>query len=124
VKTSKKDFAYFQKSALEWQSILYMDAWQIFFGHVRDSQNLAWIFDNIPGRSITMILNKEWGDTSITRRELNLSAFHETCEIMLTRLDDMAKKGVSKDQTDEVRHEIIRILEKVIWKPHWEKHRK
>ena len=124
-RTTEQDFKYFKQCALRWQAILSLGGWEIFFNHVENENNyLAWIDSNTPGRCATIGLNKNWHSTEVSKRQLSMSAFHEICELLLERLDDMARHSFSDEIVNEARHEIIRVMEKVIWEADYGSSRK
>jgi hypothetical protein len=122
--TNDAHFHYFKQSCNKWQEKLSLCGWEIIYRHIEDSKNVAWEEANIDARCATISLNKSWREIKPTKRELNLTAFHEICELLLERIDRLARAYYADSIIDEPRHEIINVLQKTIWQPYWEKHRK
>jgi hypothetical protein len=116
-KTTTENFELFKKCVGYWLKFYGLYGWDLRFLHQEDDDSLAYTSYNILNRSASVILAKEW-DRPVTDRELDKIAFHEVGEVLLLRLRHIAEaRFISDEETGEEIHNIIRILENVIWKP-------
>ena len=135
-KTTKKHFKFFKKECRYWLDRFDLGSWQVCFEHANypDMPSRAWHATKWKGRTSTLGLAVDWkqdhGDTyeldKPTKKKIALSAFHETCELLLVRLHINANidaKPSIIDENDEVTHAIIRRLEKAVWEPYWKEKR-
>ena len=86
--------------------------------HQEDDDSLAYTRFNVPNRSISIVLAKNWGDRVVTDIEIDKTAFHEVCELLMMRIRFIAEaRFLTDEETGEEIHNIIRILENVVWEP-------
>ena len=119
--TTKKQFKIFQDQVIKWLEYFGLKGWQVHFIHKKTDARAKLIF-NCVGRIATFILSADWSKIDddgiqITDHDIRKCAFHEVCELLLGRLNDMAKQRFNLDEldVDEELHHIIRTLENVIF---------
>ena len=117
---TKKDLEFFIKHARYWQKRLALSGWNIYYAQDGSTGFEACMTADSPSRTATILLADSWS-VEVTKKELAMAAFHEIAELLLHRLDEMARYSVSDTCVNEPRHEIIRILEAEIFDPWWEK---
>ncbi len=107
--------------ALFWIEYFGLLGWNVEFSHDEhqdDSRaSCGW---KITGRIINLNLNRVWErrPDKIRNEEIKRCAFHEVCELLLSRIGMMGKGRISNnnDLVDEEIHNIIRTLENTIFK--------
>lgn len=117
--TTKSDFDYFCKRARYWIKYFGLLEWDIdfFFNKNEEDQGeeLAYCIANLEGRAATLGLCHAWQETKPNRKQLNLVAFHEVCELLLSPINILSKaRFITESRIDEARHSIIRRLENTI----------
>jgi len=120
LKTSKKDFEIFKVECRKWINILGLKDWQVHFTHTKMDGIRAQIVFQCIARVATISLNTEWNEwakISITDQLIKKAAFHEVCELLMGKLNDLATQRFNLDEADveEEIHRIIRTLENVLW---------
>ena len=118
--TTKKHFEIFKKEALRWLDFFGLKGWQVHFLHKKKNSVRASVIFNCVGRVATFVLNTHWSEQDgirFTDHDVRRCAFHEVCELLLGRLNDMASQRFNLDELDveEEIHQIIRTLENVIF---------
>lgn len=113
MKTSKKHFTVFKKECLKWIVLFGLLDWKFSFFHEQwDNEALANYKTNLEGKCAAINLSIDWADEPITNAQIKRSAFHEVCEVMLSRLAICVRsRFVSSDEIIEAIHDIIRRLE-------------
>lgn len=120
MKTTKVHFRYFDHQVKHWIAFFRLN-WKVFTGHTEFAHtNLAETICEGPARSATIFLNKNWHETDVTEQELDETAFHEVCEVLLDRLDSMARISCTDEKVNEARHEVIQILTQAIFEPQYQ----
>ncbi len=121
-KTGKRHFKVFCDEARKFIDIFGLAGWEVYFEHKKYlSTELAVCITDQQGRTCTISLSPEWVELKPTDLEIRKAAFHEVCELLLSRLNTFAKdRFVRESQIDEESHSIIRTLERVLWEPYHE----
>ncbi len=116
-KTNKRHYNLFCNEVRKFIDIFGLVGWEVNFEHKRYlSTELAVCITDQQGRTCTISLSPTWVGLKPTDLEVRKSAFHEVCELLLSRLNTFAKdRFVQESQIDEESHNIIRILERVLW---------
>jgi prephenate dehydrogenase len=115
-KTTKKDFKVFCDSVYYWINEFGLKGWHLYFEHVYLENSLAQVTYNIITRIATFKLSTIW-DIPVSNRDINLRAFHEVLELLLSRLNILAKlRFINEGEIDEELHNIIRIFENIFFK--------
>lgn len=116
-KTTKRHFKLFCDEVDKFVGLFGLVGWEVYFDHktyVSSAQSVC-ITDQ-QGRTCTIALATEWVALKPTDLEVRKAAFHEVCELLLSRMNTFAKgRFVREDQIDEETHNLIRILERVLW---------
>lgn len=118
--TTTEHFDIFQKEALKWLDFFGLKGWDVHFSHRKLNGDRARIIFNGVGRVATIFLNTHWTEEDgilFTDKDIRKSAFHEVCELLLGRLNQMASQRFNLDALDieEEIHQIIRTLENVVF---------
>ena len=118
--TTNAHFKKFKKNVEKWIKHFGLLNWEVGCHHQdedEDSENdLAYTTFVIDNRRADIFLTNEWC-TDITDRELDKTAFHEVCEVLLLSLRGIATRrmNVSAENIEGAIHDIIRTLESVIF---------
>jgi len=67
-------------------------------------------------KSATITISKFWPDDQLNEYEVKCTAFHEVCEIMLSRLRALANGKFSEEEVNETIHSVINRLQHTIFK--------
>ncbi len=117
MKTTKKDFIIFKKECEKWIKIFGLKNWDIEFYHadsLKDSR--ASTTYAVIDRSISIYLNIDWKNDTISNDNIRKSAFHEVSEVLMCKLRNLAEyRYTTFHEIDEEVHAIIRTLENVLW---------
>jgi hypothetical protein len=103
-----------------WVSRYSLNNWEFhFYFGLDDSQDesaRAVIFRDHPGRICLVFLNSTWVGTEPTEELLRHSAYHEACEMLLSKLNDLAQsRSCLREELEEAIHSVIRTLENTHW---------
>jgi len=115
-KTTPEHFEIFKKEALRWIDIFGLKNWEVFFDHEKREKARADVGLKFIDKQASICLSTIWKDLKPDVYYLKRSAFHEDCEILLARMDMMARNGARPDEIDEARHEVIKVLENILWR--------
>jgi len=118
-KTTKRQFEIFKKECDKWVGRFGLTGWEIVYKHEHitgDECSLgqnAWHCD---GRWSVITLEKDW-ESELNDEKVKRVAFHEACELLFARTRKLAcSRNMDEDELDEEMHNVIRILENVLWK--------
>lgn len=114
--TSKEDFELFKAGARRWLKYFGLMGWAVDFAHEDMEGCGAHVRYSVKDRSALMDLNTDLREPP-TRELLDRLAFHEVCELMLARVYFIGLDAEVEDALGEAQHEVIRILENVVWQP-------
>ncbi len=116
-KTTKKHFRMFKRECERWIAIFGLKGWEVVYFHEDDEEEgRGWASYKVTGRVCSMGLARTWKGVRPTKHGVRFVAFHEVCELLLARLMTEAKyRFTSEEVVDETAHEVIRVLEKVLW---------
>ena len=117
MKTTKAQFKYFTKQVFFWFREWGLHNWRCDVIHSREDSEYtrataAWDHEH---KNCTISLNTDT-DEAIKNLELDRTALHETWEVILSKLRDMAETTYSHDAVDEAIHDVIRRVENVVLK--------
>jgi len=114
-KTTKKDFATYKKECEFWIEYFGLKHWEVCYYHA-DVDNAAGScrVDLVDG-SASILLGTMFY-IPVTKREIQLTAFHEVCELMSSHIWVRMEKWYSKPLVQKWIHDIIRRLENTIFK--------
>ena len=134
--TTQEHFTIFKEEAQYWIDKFGLKGYKVFFLHGdrdKDEDGSPRSFANynasVVGRNAVLCLTKTWNDQGlqdgITEHQIRSSAFHEVWELLLHRLFHMAEnRAYTEYDFQEEKHNIIRIMENVVWREDWEGRRK
>lgn len=111
---SRENYEYFQKMFSIWQSRLGQICWRVDFGFrdLSGDESYALTHYNTNGMVALVELSTKWRDREPTEINLENTAFHEVCELLITPLETLARsRKFDEDAIEHERHTIIRILE-------------
>lgn len=120
-KTNARDFEIFVKECKKWIEIYGLKGWSVYYFHEHNNKienALASIrFGSLDGRVASIFLEPDWQDNRVTSYQLRKSAFHEVGELLFARIGYLASYRYlrSGDEIEEETHNLIRILENVLW---------
>lgn len=118
MKTTKAHFRLFQKQCEMWLDTFGLKAWEPYYLHeslsdIGEAVEAIAIYE-ATARNVTFYLNTDW-NSEINDQAITRAAFHEVCELLLGKLNDLAKgRYVREDDIDEASHGVIRTLENVM----------
>lgn len=130
--TTPAHFSIFKEEAQYWIDKFGLKGYKVFFLHRdrdKDEDGNPRGFANynasVIGRNAVLCLSKTWNDQGlqdgITEDQIRGSAFHEVWELLLHRLFHLASnRAYTEHDFDEEKHNIIRIMENVVWREDWE----
>lgn len=109
----KHPLKYFTERIYYWVDYFGLYNWDINVHEDNDGDgdSLAETYYNISNKRVDIYLIMDWDDTEMTKYNLNKTAFHETIEVMLAEIRDIAgKRDIRFGEIDSAIHSIIRIL--------------
>ena len=120
-KTTKVHFKIFKVECEKWLDFFQLRSWDVSYLHENGKVDVTWAgWCNTSwlDRTATLGLAKTW-NIRPEKYEVRKTAFHEVCELLLSRLHIEAivdRCLTEKDNIAEQRHAIIRRLEHAIFK--------
>ena len=114
-KTTPKHFALFKKHVELWLDHFGLKDWETIISHetpgdCKDGTVMGACLADLASRGAYIHLCLEWNQ-KITDELIKGTAFHETCELLLSELDILAKtREIHPYQLDSARHAIIARL--------------
>jgi len=117
-KTTEKHFTLFKKHCQKWLDVFGLKGWEPYFLHEpissSDENVEACVIYDTKARSVTFYLSTVW-NAQITDKAIIRAAFHEVCELLLGKLNELAKARFAREsEVEEANHVIIRTLENVL----------
>lgn len=119
--TTAHHFEIFKKECDKWIKAFGLIGWDIRYIHadLEGDSNAAAYFDpnqDITSRCATLGLAVNDFKRKLTPEYIKLCAFHEVCELLLHRIQYLAKSRYCQEEDiDEERHNLIRIFENAIF---------
>jgi len=120
MKTTKKQFEIFKNECKKWIDYFGLKNWQFYYRHTKVEEGRAQAnFDCVNGIA-TLTLSTYWNELSsdfLNDKTVRRVAFHEVCEVMFGRINDMVGQRyglIEEDITEEI-HRLIRILENTMF---------
>jgi len=121
--TTKADFELYKKEADKWVDFFQLRSWHVNYDHAEPPDDLdgcwGWCETAWKDRVCTLGLSLDWKESKVTKERIKIMAFHEVCELLLSRLRIEALVDVSEVRRDEIieqTHAIIRRLEHAVFK--------
>ena len=120
-RTTKPQFELFKKECQFWLDFFGLKGWCVEYGHEKYDEGRASCGWKISGRIAYIRLSTDWEEyrkEPISEKEIRRCAFHEVCELFLSRITMMAKNRIAnqEDLVEEETHNLIRVLENTIFK--------
>jgi len=121
-KTTDAHFKLFKNECEKWVDLFQLRSWGVDYRHEdhdETPESRAWCFTNLRGRVATLGLSVSWGDNKPEVSTVRKSAFHEACELLISRLVAEAEVDTcptQKSDIEEHKHAIIRRLEHAVFK--------
>ncbi len=121
-KTSAHDFEIFVKECKKWIEIYGLKGWSVYYFHEHndkiENSGASIRFGSLEGRVSSIFLEPDWQGNPVTSYQLRKSAFHEISELLFSRIYYLAAARFlhSDEEIEEEIHNLIRILENVLWK--------
>jgi len=114
-KITIEHFEIFKKEIYKWIDIFGLKNWEISIKHKKlPSEDRAETITRVVDRIASIVLNEQWL-IEPTENNIKKTAFHEICEVLLARIDFCMVDAVRRDEQHEARHELIRILENILF---------
>jgi hypothetical protein len=122
IKLTEENFNDFVKYCKKWQKAFGLLDWRVelIFASVEEWEHLkdskAVVTMNREGMVAIVALNHSWFLTEPTDIELEKTALHEMCELLLRPLNVLleCRFNVSEEDVDYETHRVIRVLEAVL----------
>ena len=117
--TTRKDFEVFKAECQKWIDYWGLSSYNFYFFHeVPDGlpRCRAACRSDYCARHVSLFLNTVWDEPPV-KNEIQLVAFHEVDEALLSRYHFLAQERfVSEDELEAARHEIIAIHSNTVFK--------
>lgn len=111
-KLGQKEFKIFKDEFLYWANIYGLKGWEFIFKYEDDPENRACIQRDLEARIVVVSLADEWIGLPPDEFNLKRVAYHECCELLLSKLVDLCmERSITEKQVTEEIHNIIRIFE-------------
>lgn len=108
-RTTEKDFESFRMLCRKWQGILSLASWDLILEWGKIKYGSAETYTDHSQHTATIRLRKGLVDFPV-----EVLAFHEMAEVMLSRIREMAEKGNNEDDVDAEIHKIINTLQLIL----------
>lgn len=116
--TTKEHFEIFKEECKKWINYYGLLQWEINFYHDETkSDNCALALWNLVAKRCDFYMYYEWDKEDLTEEYIKRVALHEVTHLLLGRLHSLAGYRFVRDaEIDESVHEIIRILEGILFR--------
>jgi hypothetical protein len=118
-RTSKEHFKIFVDECQRWIDFYGLNDWHFYFRHSdKHKENLAYTAVEHKSKSAVIFMTITWAKDDLFDGLIELSAHHEVCEVMNSKLRDLATSRyvTSDEEIDEANHEIITRLQNSVFK--------
>ena len=105
----------FKKEVAKWQKFFGLHDWEINIHHETAKGARADVVWGLSDRQASIRLSIYWDGLEVTDYLIKKSAFHEVCHLLLAPLAYFGVQYFSNSEVDEKDHQIVRILENVIF---------
>jgi len=111
-KITQKEFNIFKNEFLYWADIYGLKGWEFIFKCENDPENRASILRELESRIVIVSIANEWVGLPPDEFNLKRVAYHECCELLLSKLVDLClDRSITEKQVVEEVHNLIRIFE-------------
>ena len=116
-KTTEAEFETYKGSVELWLDVFGLKGWEHHFKMKNTGDAAAMVIWDRVGRICTFFLANRFYSRP-TEEMLKRYGFHEVCELLLGIVNDLAKSRfvASEDSVDAEIHNVIRVLENVLFK--------
>ena len=115
-KATQKDLNIFTSEAQKWIRKFGLLDWEIHYGYDDDNDCRASCTANKEGMIAMLYLSRAWNTYKPKQEEIRKMAFHEVCELLMSKFRLAAEQRYTTDNELETeRHAIIRVLENVLY---------
>lgn len=116
VRTTKRQYALFEKEVRRWLSVLGLQDWVVYCCHGRlEPGNFAHCEYVSGHRKAYIRLNTHLSDESVcTVSDIRRVALHEVLELLLSPCGDIMREARPWEQVNTEVHKVIRVLENVL----------
>lgn len=118
MKTSLKDFNYFEARCEYWINRFELNNWKVYYKikDFGDDSVLGDINTSLDGYVATITIAKDWKErTKITEEEIDEHAQHEVIHLLLARMSIVGRaRFVGQDEHYEAEEELVRKLTNII----------
>ena len=118
MKLTKAQQNLFFAEVKKWRDKVGLLRWSLSIGEgTQSDESDAECWGNLSSGTAVISIRDDW-DEKPTDRYITQLAFHEVIELLLLPLSTLAERRFcTADQLEIARHEIIRTLEHLLWKP-------
>ncbi len=117
-RTTQDHFNFFKKECQFWIDFYGLKDWHVYIRHSdKDKDSLAHTHVEHKSKSAIIFMTITWAKDDIPDDLISMTAFHEVCEVLTSKLDDLATSRYvsSADEIEEAKHEIITRLQNSVW---------
>jgi len=108
-KTTDRDFEDFRRYCRKWQDVFSLAAWDLLIEWRKVKDGSAETYTDHSQHTATIFLHK-----GVICFSVEVLAFHEVCEVMLSSLREMAEKGNNDGEVDAEVHKVINTLQLIL----------
>ena len=118
MKLTKNQFALFCEEVQKWRDRAGLLRWSLSVGdEVSNDDSDAECWGNLLSGIAGISIKQNW-DSKPSDRYITQLAFHEVMELLLLPLSTLAEERFcTENQLEMARHDVIRTLEHLLWKP-------
>jgi len=111
---NQKQLKTFKRQVNKWRDYFGLLAWEITVSKDDFAEDVVATTNfDLHNRWARIRFNNEYTD-DLTNKNLDGTAFHEVCELLLCDLRGMCEYGYSREMVDAEIHKVIRTLENII----------
>jgi len=115
-RSTAKHFKVFKEECEKWLKIYGLQRYRVFYEHDELENCLGGCNTDQPSMQAVIQLGKDWHSNPLNNKEVKIVAFHETTELLLARLHDLATaRNSPMEDIHSARHEVIRVLERILY---------
>jgi len=115
MKTTTKDFKLFKYECKIWIEYFGLKEWDICYEHKETGDSKAECHFDILNLSADLVLSIDWEASIINDLNIRQVAFHEVCELMLSKISSRMDEYFNADENSKFIHEVIRRLENSVF---------
>ena len=114
-KVNSEHFKFFKERTEKWIDLFGLTDWEYRIVQAKDEDDyMAWVRYSVEIRKATICLAEEWPDDhEVTLNQLDQSALHEVCELLLADIRYLATERYSTTEA-QIHQEVHRIIARII----------